>query len=181
LLHADTTTLRAAVPHRQTEPVIRASGVPFTFLRNSLYTDHYGSQIKQAVQSGTFIGSAGAGRVASATRADYAAAAVAVLAGNGHENQVYELTGDVAWSFPELAAELSAATGRTIAYQNLTFAQHYDTLVAAGVPPLFADVFIDTYRNIAEGQLSDATGHLRALIGRPATSLAEAVTAILKG
>jgi NAD(P)H dehydrogenase (quinone) len=58
------------------------------------------------------IGSAGAGRVASATRADYAAAAVAVLTGDGHENTVYELDGDVAWSYAELAEVLSKAAGQ---------------------------------------------------------------------
>jgi NAD(P)H dehydrogenase (quinone) len=96
LLHADTSPLMVALPHKQTEPVIRDSGVPFTFLRNNLYTDHYAQQIRQAVKSGTLVGSAGQGRVASATRADLAAAAVAVLTGDGHENKVYELSGDLA-------------------------------------------------------------------------------------
>ena len=112
LWHADTSTLLTAVPHRLTEPIIRDSGVPYTFLRNNLYTEHYAPQIRQAVTSGTFVGSAGTGRVASATRADYAAAAVAVLTGHGHENKVYELGGDVAWSYAELAAVLSSSPGR---------------------------------------------------------------------
>src|SRR5919109_1329311 len=56
----------------------------------------------------------GKGRVSSASRADYAAAAVAVLTGEGHENKTYELGGDVAWSFAEYAAELSRQTGKDI-------------------------------------------------------------------
>jgi NAD(P)H dehydrogenase (quinone) len=181
LLHADTSPLMVALPHKQTEPVIRDSGVPFTFLRNNLYTDHYAQQIRQAVKSGTLVGSADQGRVASATRADLAAAAVAVLTGDGHENKVYELSGDVAWSFPELVAELSRAAGREIVYENVTSERHHELLIAAGLPPIAAEVFVDTYRGIAEGQLAETSGDLRALIGRPTTSLAEAVAVILNG
>ena len=179
LWHADTSTLLTAVPHRLTEPVIRDSGVPYTFLRNNLYTDHYAPQIKQAAKSGVFVGSAGTGRVASATRADYAAAAVAVLTGNGHENKVYELGGDVAWSYAELAAVLSKAVGHEIAYQSIPPAEHYELLVAAGIPRVAADLFIDTYTGIADGRLAGTPGDLRALIGHPTTSLADAVAAIL--
>ena len=179
LWHADTSTLLTAAPHRLTEPVIRDSGVPYTFLRNNLYTDHYAPQIKQAAKSGIFVGSAGTGRVASATRADFAAAAVAVLTGDGHENKVYELGGDVAWSYAELVAVLSKATGHEIAYQSIPPAEHHKLLVAAGIPPVAADLFIDTYTGIADGQLADTPGHLRALIGHPTTSLADAVAAIL--
>ena len=179
LCHADTSTLLTAVPHRLTEPVIRDSGLLYTFLRNNLYTDHYALQIKQAAKSGVFVGSAGTGRVASATRADYAAAAVAVLTGEGHENKTYELGGDVAWSYTELAELLSKATGQEIIYQAVSPAEHDELLVAAGIPRIAADLFADTYAGIADGQLADATGQLSALIGRPTTSLAAAVAAIL--
>ena len=179
LCHADTSTLLTAVPHRLTEPVIRDSGLVYTFLRNNLYTDHYALQIKQAAKSGVFIGSAGTGRVASATRADYATAAVAVLTGEGHENKTYELGGDVAWSYAELAEVLSKATGQEITYQAVSAAEHAELLVAAGIPRIAADLFTDTYAGIADGQLADATGQLSAVIGRPTTSLAAAVAAIL--
>src|SRR3984957_8717995 len=126
LWHADTSTLATAIPHRLTEPIILDSGVPYTFLRNNLYTDHYALQIRQAIKSGEFVGSAGAGRVASATRADYAAAAVAVLTGEGHENKNYDLGGDVAWDYAELAEVLSKAAGHEIAYRAITPAEHRD-------------------------------------------------------
>jgi NAD(P)H dehydrogenase (quinone) len=179
LWHADTTTMRTAIPARLTEPVIRDSGLPYTFLRNNLYTEHYAPQVRQAVKSGIFVGSAGAGRVASATRADYAAAAVAVLTGEGHENKTYELGGDVAWSYAELAEVLSKVTGQEIAYQAISAAEHHELLVSAGIPSAYADLFIDTYTAIADGQLAGTPGQLRARIGRPTTSLADAVTAML--
>ena len=181
LWHADTSTMLTAAPHRLTEPMILDSGVPYTLLRNNLYTDHYALQVKQAIKSGVFVGSAGAGRVASATRADYAAAAVAVLTGEGHENKTYELGGDVAWDYAELAEVLSKAAGHEIVYQAIPPAEHRELLVAAGIPGVVADLFINTYAAIADGQLADTPGELRALIGRPTTSLADAVTAMLEG
>ena len=181
LWHADTSTMRTATPHRLTEPMILDSGVPYTLLRNNLYTDHYALQVRQAVRSGVFVGSAGAGRVASATRADYAAAAVAVLAGEGHENKTYELGGDVAWNYAELAEVLSKAAGREVVYQAISPAEHRELLIAAGIPGVVADLFVNTYAALAEGQLADTPGELRALIGRPTTSLPDAVSAMLEG
>ena len=181
LWHADSSTLLTAVPHRLTEPVIRDSGMPYAFLRNNLYTDHYALAVRQAVKSGVFVGSAGAGRVASATRADYAAAAVAVLTGQGHENKAYELGGDDAWDYTELAAVLSKVAGHEITYQAISPAEHYQLLVAAGIPDVVANLFTDTYTAIADGQLAGTPGQLSALIGRPTTPLADAVTTMLDG
>lgn len=181
VLRADTSTLGLAGEHRGTEAAIRDSGLPFTILRNSWYTENYAQPIAQAVESGSYVGSAGDGKVASATRADYADAAVEVLTGDGHQGAVYELAGDVSWSFPELAAELSRATGKEVTYRNLPAEQHREVLVGAGVPAEFAGALVGYDQGIAQGQLDDNTGQLRALLGRPTTPLAEAVTAILKG
>jgi NAD(P)H dehydrogenase (quinone) len=181
LWHADTTSMPTATAHRATEPIIRDSGVPYTFLRNNLYTEHYAAQIRQAVQSGVFVGSAGDGRVASATRADYAAAAVAVLTGEGHENTVYELGGDVAWNYAELAEVLSTLSGHAVVYKSISPAEHRELLVAAGLPPVIADLFVNTYAAIAGGELADTPGDLRHLIGRPTTPLADAAAVMLAG
>jgi NAD(P)H dehydrogenase (quinone) len=173
LTHADTTTLRAAVPHKATEPIIRESGIPFTILRNNLYSDIFAPFLAQALVSGTFIGSGGAGRVAGATRADYAAGAVAVLTGNGHENKVYELTAEASWNFAEMADELSKAAGKDITYQNISPEQHRDILAATGMPPQVVDVFVDTSRAIAAGELAETTEDLRTLLARPVPTLAD--------
>ncbi|HEX3828488.1 MAG TPA: SDR family oxidoreductase [Sporichthyaceae bacterium] len=180
LAHADTTTLATAIPHRLTEPIVRASGLPFTLLRNNLYTDHYAAQVAQAVTAGVFVGSAGTGRVASATIADYAAAAVAVLTGDGHDDQVYELGGDVAWGFADLVAELSRITGRQIEYRNLPADQHVALLVSGGVQPFLAELFVNVYQAIGAGQLSDTSGDLHRLIGRPPTSLTDWLASVTR-
>lgn len=163
--------------HKGTEAAIRASGIPFTFLRNGWYAENYDTAVTQAAGSGVIIGSAGEGRVSSATRADYAAAAVAVLTGTGHENATYELAGDDAWSLPELAAAAATVLGRDVAYQDLTPTQHKEALLAAGLPDVYADFLVAVDQAIAQGLLEDHSGTLARLIERPTTSLVEALIA----
>lgn len=179
LWHADITTALPAAPHRETEPLILAAGVPFTMLRNNLYTEQFAPQILQAAASGTLTGT-GQGRVASATHADYAAAAVAVLSGDGHEGKVYELGGDTSWSLPDLAVEISRAAGRDVVYQDVRPEQYRELLMAAGLPPIVADAALDTRRAIAEGEFEETSAVLSDLIGRPTTPLSNVVAAFLR-
>jgi NAD(P)H dehydrogenase (quinone) len=178
-LLAYTSLVLPSGPPRSTEPVIRSSGLPFTLLRNAQYTEHFAPQITQALTTGVLVSSAGHGRTATATHADLAAAAVAVLTGEGHENTVYELTGDTAWSSPELATAISTASGRQISYREVSPEEHLELLLADGVPRMYADVFIATYAAIAAGDLAATTTDLRDLIGRPTTTLTESVTKIV--
>ena len=89
-----------------------------------------------------FIGAAGEGKIASATRADYAAAAARVIASEGHEGKIYELAGDNAWTLSDLAAELSTQSGKNVVYQSLSeadFAAALKSVTASeGIPPLAA-------------------------------------------
>lgn len=179
-LLAFTSVMLPSAPPRAAEPVVQASGLPFTLLRNTLYTEHYDSAVRQASQTGVLVGSAGDGRNATASHADLAAAAVAVLTGAGHENKIYELTGDVAWSFPELAAEISTASGRQVSYHRVSADEHLELLLAAGVPKVYAEVFVATYTATAAGVFAATTPDLRELIGRPTETLAESVAKILK-
>ncbi|MEC3980913.1 SDR family oxidoreductase [Amycolatopsis sp. H20-H5] len=179
ILHADTSTLGLAPEHLATERAILDSGLPFTLLRNGWYTENYASAIAQAAEHGSFAGSAGGGEVASASRADYADAAVEVLTGHGHEGQVYELSGDVAWNYETLAAELTRLTGKEVAYRNLSAEQHHEFLVGAGLPAEFAAALVSYDQGIAYGQLDATPGTLRALLGHPATPLAETAAAVL--
>jgi NAD(P)H dehydrogenase (quinone) len=177
---ADTTPLVLAPEHRATEEIVRESGLTFTLLRNGWYNENYEQTVQQAVQTGGFAGSAGEGRTASAARADYADAAVAVLTGEGHENKVYELSGDVAWTRAELAAAISEAAGRPITYTDLTPEQHQATLVEAGLPEATAQFVVALDGNTRDGLLADTSGELRALIGHPTTPIADYVADVVK-
>jgi NAD(P)H dehydrogenase (quinone) len=178
--YADRSPLMLAAEHKATEEVIRASGLPFTFLRNGWYFENYGPSITNAAATGTLTGGAGEGRVSAGTRADYAAAAVAVLTGEGHDGQVYELGSDEAWTYADLAAAISAASGTPVTYQDLPREQNKAALRAAGLPEGYAEALADSDEGIAAGHLEVRTGDLARLIGHPATTLSDAVTATLE-
>ncbi len=125
------------------------------------------------------MGSAGEGRIASAARADYAAAAAAVLTGEGHLNQVYELSGDTAWSLAEYAAEVAAQSGKGITYTEVPADAHLSILTGAGVPEGFAALLVDVDAAIARGRLAHTGGDLSRLIGRPTTPVADAISSAL--
>ncbi|MFF4713676.1 SDR family oxidoreductase [Streptomyces eurythermus] len=175
-----TLTAALADDHRATEKVLLASGLPYTLLRNGWYHENYTEHLAPVLEHGAVVQAAGDGRVSSAARADYAAAAVAVLTGEGHENTTYELGGDEAWSFAEYAAELSRQTGREIAYRPVSVADLTGILTGAGLPAPLAGILAGVDASIAEGELVVSSGDLSRLIGRPTTPLAEAVTAALK-
>jgi NAD(P)H dehydrogenase (quinone) len=177
--HADTTELILAPEHKATEEAILASGLTYTFLRNGWYHENYVDNIKLAAQTGEYVGAAGDGRVASAARKDFADAAVAVLTQPGHENKVYELTGDVAWTFPELAEEIAKVADRPVTYRNLSVEGLQQHLVSVGLPPEVAGFVAALDANIAAGTLGHTPGDLRTLIGRPTTPVSVAIKEIL--
>ena len=179
IANADRTRMRLAADHRATETALRASGVPFALLRHGWYAENYTDQIGTYRQHGVVLGSAGAGRISAATRADYAAAAAAVLTADGQQGRVYELGGDQAFTMTELASEISNATGQDIAYQDLSVDEYTRVLVDAGLPEPAAALYADSDRAIAQGDLHVTSGDLSRLIGRPTTSLTDAVTAAL--
>ncbi|MDV9187578.1 SDR family oxidoreductase [Streptomyces sp. SR27] len=163
-----------AAEHRETERLILASGLPYTFLRNGWYTENYTANLAPVLAHGAVVSNAGEGRIASATRADFAAAAAAVLAGPAEEhlNKAYELSGDTAWSLAEYAAEVAAQSGREIAYNSVSAEAHLEILTGAGVPPFFAAILVDVDRAVERGALARQTGDLARLIGRPTTPIA---------
>ncbi|WNI23095.1 SDR family oxidoreductase [Streptomyces sp. ITFR-16] len=163
--------------HKATEQLILDSGLPYTFLRNGWYTENYTENLAPVLAHGAVVGNAGAGRIASATRADYAAAAAAVLTGEGHLGKAYELSGDVAWSLAEYAAEVAKASGKEIVHNDVPAAVHQDILVGAGVPEGFAAILVDVDEAVRRGRLAGTSGELAALIGRPTTPLAQTVAA----
>lgn len=179
LLHADTSPLGLNVEHVATEKALAESGIPFTLLRNGWYTENYLASAPPALEHGVFIGSAGDGKIASATRADYAAAAAKVIAEEGHAGKVYELAGDNAWTLSELAAELSKQSGKSVKYQNLSEADFSAALKSVGLPAGLAEMLADSDTGASKGGLFDDSHTLSALIGRPTTPLAESVKAIL--
>lgn len=179
LLHADKSPLGLANEHVATEKALADSGIPFALLRNGWYTENYLASAPPAIEHGVFIGAAGDGKIAAATRADYAAAAAKVIAEDGHAGNVYELAGDSAWTLSELAAELSKQSGKPVVYQNLSEADFAAALKGVGLPAGLADMLADSDTGASKGGLFDDSHTLSKLIGRATTPLAESVKSIL--
>ncbi|MFE9097927.1 SDR family oxidoreductase [Streptomyces sp. NPDC007264] len=173
-------TATLADDHRGTEEAILASGLPYVLLRNNFYHEVYTEQLAPVLEHGAVVQAAGEGRLATAARADYAAAAVAVLTGEGHENTTYELSGDTTWSFAEYAAELSRQTGRQIPYTPVPVEVYAGILTGVGMPEPVAAVFAGVDVAIEKGELAVTTGDLSRLTGRPTTPIADAIAAALQ-
>ncbi|MCM2421002.1 SDR family oxidoreductase [Streptomyces sp. RKAG293] len=169
-----------ASAHRETEQLILASGLPYTFLRNGWYTENYTGRLDTVLEHGAVVGSAREGRVATAARRDYAAAAAVVLAGDGHENAAYELSGDSAWTLAEYAAEVAKRSGKEIVYTDLPAEDFRALLTGTGMPADFAEIFADVDDAISRGRLALTTGDLARLIGRPTTPLTVTLAEALK-
>ncbi|MGB9082060.1 MAG: SDR family oxidoreductase [Desulfuromonadaceae bacterium] len=179
VLHADTSPLGLAVEHKETEATIRASGIPFALLRNGWYTENYTAGVPSALEHGAVYGCAGDGRISSASRADYAEAAAAVLTADSQAGRVYELAGDTAYTLTELAAEISHQSGKNIGYVNLPEAEYKKILIQAGLPEAIAGLLADSDTGASKGGLFDDSRQLSKLIGRPTTSLATAIAEVM--
>jgi len=181
VLQADKSPLGLAEEHRRTEADIRASGVPFAFLRNGWYTENYAAAAKPSVEHGAVLGSAGEGRISSASRADYAAAAAAVLTARTVESgRVYELAGDDAYTLPQYAAELARQSGKPVVYRNLPEAAYREALVGMGLPGDLAALLADSDVGVSKSALFDDGRALGALIGRPTTPMPVTVSEALR-
>ncbi|SMC45052.1 SDR family oxidoreductase [Moheibacter sediminis] len=169
LLHADTSTLILAAEHLATEEALKASGIYYTILRNGWYTENYAGSISGAIKAGAFIGSAGDGKIASATREDFAEAAAVVLTTNGHQAKTYELAGDEAYTLTDFASEISKQTGKEIPFNNLPESEFTEVLTSLGLPEDFAKVLANSDIGASKGDLYDDSKTLSGLIGRSTT------------
>lgn len=179
LLHADSSSLSLAGEHLATELTLKDSGIPFTILRNGWYTENYTGSLAGALAGGALIGSAGNGRISSATRSDFAAAAIAVLTGDNHQGKTYELAGDEAYTLSELAAEVSVQAGKVLPYKNLPESEYAAILKSFGLPEMFAEAIASWDVSASKGDLFDDGKHLSGILGRPTTKLPAAVAEAL--
>jgi len=180
LLHADTSSLSLAPEHLATESELKQMGIPYTILRNGWYTENYTGSVQGALAGGAFIGSAGDGRISSASRADFAEAAVAVLTGEGHSGKIYELAGDHSYTLSDLAMEISKQAGKDIPYNNLPEADYAAILKSFGLPEGFANAIANWDTGASKGDLQEDGKQLSKLIGRSTTPLSQSVTEALK-
>lgn len=186
ILGGHETTHALAPDHQETERLIARAGFPATtILRNGWYTENYAPSLEQARETGVLLGGTGDGRVASASRADYAAATAEVLVaarrGEADGATVLELSGDTAWTFGELAAAMGEALGREVAHRDVSEAEHGELLRGAGLPPEAAAFVARLDADIRDGLLAATPGDLSRVIGRATTPMPETIRALAAG
>ncbi len=181
ILHADANPMNLAIEHRATEAAIAASGLPHAFLRNGWYTENYVMSVAPAIEHGALIGSAGDGRVSSASREDYADAAAAVLVDGSVETRIFELAGDDAYTLTDFAAAIGDISGRPVIYKDLPQDDYRGVLEGAGLPAPIADMLAESDAKAAQGSLFDDGRALSTLIGRPTTPWRTTLAAAIKG
>jgi uncharacterized protein YbjT (DUF2867 family) len=164
-------TFTLARDHWATEEQVKASGLPYTFLRDNLYADFLPLMVGE---DGALRGPAGDGRAAAVTQDDIAEAATAVLLSpEAHVDRTYDLTGPQALTLYEAAAVLSTGLGREIRYVPETLDEAYRSREVYGAPAWQVDAWVSTYTSIASGELAGVSSHVEELTGHPATSLAD--------
>jgi len=181
ILHADTSLLGLAGEHRETEAMLKTSGLPYVLLRNGWYTENHTASLPAALAHGVVLGCAGNGRFATATRADYAAAAAAAMTLPNQAGRVYELVGDSAYTLAEFAAEIAQQAAKPVAYNDMTEADFRNALIGFGLPDPVAAMLADSDIAASKGALFDDSRQLSSLIGRPTTPMRETVAAAIKG
>ncbi|HAM25712.1 MAG TPA: NAD(P)-dependent oxidoreductase [Microbacteriaceae bacterium] len=175
--HATTSALILAPEHKATEEFIVASGVPYTFLRNGWYTENYAGEVAKGRVSGEITASVGDGRVASASRKDYAEAAAVAALDDSLAGRTFELSGDYAWNWDELATAVSDIAGTSVTYRALTPEQHTEMLKVAGLDDGTIGFIVALDGNIRDGLLAETSGDLNRLIGHPTEPLVEGLSA----
>ncbi len=179
IVKADTSPLMIAADHKATEALLKDCGLSYTILRNPWYTENWTAGLGAAIANGALVGSAGEAKVSPATRQDLAEALAAVASEAGHENKIYELGCDAPFSLADIAAETSAQIGKPLPYVNMPKDDYMALLSSIGLPPGVPELITDADVHAADGWLLDESKTLSKLIGRPTTSLNEAVKAAL--
>ncbi|MET3848741.1 SDR family oxidoreductase [Paenibacillus sp. OAE614] len=169
-----------APPHQAAEQAIVKTGIPYSFLRNNWYLENEIPSIQGVLAGAPWVTSAESGKVGWALQQEYAEAAAAVLAGEGHENTVYELSGKPLTQ-AELVTALGDVLGKEVPLQQVDDEQYADIMKQAGVPEFALPIVVGIQQGIREGQLEIESQDFEKLLGRPLTPIAKALDQIVSG
>lgn len=173
----DDSRVTFAPDHLGTEEAIKATGIPHTILRDGWYAENLFMSLPHALQAGVWYTATGEGRIAHITRADTAAAIAGAVLKAGDDSRTYTLTGDKTHTAEEIAAIVSAATGKPLKVVHVTDAQLAEGLKAAGLPEGFIPTIVSFDANTREGKIAMVTKDAETLAGRPLTSFEDFVAA----
>jgi uncharacterized protein YbjT (DUF2867 family) len=153
--------------HRPVEKAIEGSGMAWTFLRPNSFMQNAVTFMAPTIRAeGAFYSASGQARISHVDVRDIAAVAVAALTTDGHEGQIYTLTGPEALTYDEMAETLSNEVGRVIRHVSLPAADLKAAMLAAGTPESIADRMLDLERYFREDRASVVTDDVKRVIGR---------------
>jgi NAD(P)H dehydrogenase (quinone) len=162
--------------HAAAEEALRRAGPSWTVLRNASYFEALAGAYADGGATGQLVSNNGSGRHAPVSRDDCAAAAAAVLIGDGHDGSVYNITGPQLLDDNAVAAALTAHHGRPVTVFHVTDDDHYNEWLSAGLPPEMANLLTGFGISVRTGLMQVPLGDTDKLLGRPATSLQEYLT-----
>lgn len=175
LKDASTLENQLMVRHFQTEDYIQASGLRHIIFRNALYMDvlplFTGPQV---IETGINL-PAEQGKVAYALRSEMGEAIANVLLAEDCDNRTYHFTGREAYSFHDVAAALTAAFGKPVAYTSVEPAAFGARMRERGLPELAVQRTIGFLTDIKNGQESGVSADLETALGRTPTALTDGV------
>jgi NAD(P)H dehydrogenase (quinone) len=169
-----------AEAHLATEKLLKESGLAYTILRNALYYEVLPLFMGPVLETGTIYLPAGEGRAAFASRAVLGAAGAAVLTGQGHENQDYNLATNESYSFHDIARLLSELSGKEIRYVSPTAEEFGTALAGAGVPAGAIHMTAGFSVAIGQGEFDFPSTDLEKLLGHAPLSLRDFLKAHYK-
>lgn len=178
--NASESKLFLAPPHQAAEKAILKTGIPYSFLRNNWYLENEIASIQGVLAGAPWVTSAGSGKVGWALQQEYAEAAAAVLAGTGHKNTTYELSGKLLTQ-EELASALGSVLGKEVPVQQVDDATYADIMKSVGVPDFVIPILVGIQQGIQEGTLEIESNDFEKLLGRPLTPINEALSQLVSG
>jgi NAD(P)H dehydrogenase (quinone) len=159
--------------HRQTEEYLKASGINYTLLQNTLYIEAIPNFVGQHVlENGIFL-PAGTGKTPFALRDEMAEAAANVLLNDGHENKSYQITNTESYSFEEVAQSLSELSGKSVTYTSPEPKVFEEQLKKIGLNEVVIAISAGFAADIRNGDLDIVSSDLENLLGRKPTTLKE--------
>ena len=157
--------------HFQTEDYIKASGLSYTFLQNSLYAEVIPMFVGEDVLKTGIFFPAGEGKVPFAVRKDLGEAIAIILAGEGHENKTYHLAASKTYSFADIAAELTTLSGKKVNYTSPEADAFEDMLKQFGLPEEIVLMSVLFAKGIKNNDFNMADGTLESILGREQTDV----------
>lgn len=163
-----------AQSHLLAEKELKASGMKYTILKHGLYSEMLPIFLgNKLLDTKVIYQPAGEGKTAYTLREDMAEVAATILTSTGHENKTYDIVGDKAYSYAEIATIISNITGESITYLSPTQEEFSETLTGAGVPGEYIGLFSSFSEAIKQGEFESTSSDIETLLGRKATPVTD--------